>query len=280
MQHFTSETNATIEIHEWVRENIIRNRTDSDANRASAAPQCVRKRWYRNHGFKGEELQPRMSLVFMLGDLVEHAMKYLIKQANVGPDKLYKEVDFGEKVGEFPAQGRAFDIYRQEGLSIKIDGSDDVSGHPDGWGLRNSDSKWEVIEVKSSADIGYDRFARGETPDYIKQVHAIMMSSRAKELGADSARFFYWNKNTSHICDRLYQYNPAIAYEVAQEYKVAAGSEIPNRPYSGVYEMFRTKPTGRTILPWQCSYCDLVTECQTEFKRVIEKGKPIYVKEA
>lgn len=277
-------TRATAEIHQWVDEQLGR-RDVGTANRASSAPQCVKKRWFQNQGVKGEPMQPRSLIVFATGDVVEHVMKYFIAQACVGPGKLYSEVDFGRKNGTFTIQHREFDIYEQEELKISIGGVE-ISGHPDGWGKRNDDGEWELIEVKSASFQGFDKFVAGQA-EYINQVHTLLMSDKAIKLGARSARFFYMNKNQSALFDRLYHFDEVIAAQVMREYMIAAGPNQPAIPDSDgigvelekVYNR-RTKQyddTGRAILGWKCGYCEYKMKCFPNVRTDFKNGRPIFV---
>lgn len=270
---------VTQEIFSFMENSFKERENDTNVNRASAASGCVRKRWYKAHGYKGEPMQGRAYAVFLNGDLIEHAYKYLIAQACVGPDKFYSEVDFGQVVGELTLQGRQFTQYAQDTVNIDINGLK-VTGHADGWGRRNSDGQWELIEIKSSASYGFDRFKSGEIPDYIKQAHALLMSDKAQKLGAKSVRFLYMCKDTSHMFDRVFEFDVKTAELVRGEFIAAQAEDAPERPFGPIQETFRKNPTGRTVLPWQCGYCEFRAECQPNFKMEISKtGKPVFVEE-
>lgn len=273
------ETQASVEIHEWVRE-VLGDREITDANRASSAPNCIRKRWFQNQKIQGAPMQPRSLLVFALGDLVEHSFKYFISQACVGPGKLYSEVDFGEKDGTFTVQHRQFDIYKQEKVFIRMPWGLVIPGHPDGWGKRNSDGRWELIEVKSTASFGFDKFVDGEC-EYLKQINVLLMSDKAKRLGATEGRFYYQNKNTSAIYDRLYPADLSMQREIISDYRTAAEplSPPPVPRADGIgpeAETYRKAPTGRFKLGWKCSYCDYNKLCFPNAKLEFKGGKPIY----
>lgn len=275
-------TPATQQIHAWINEELGRKDVGT-ANRASSAPQCVRKRWFQNQGEPGEQMQPRSILVFATGDVVEHVYKYMIEKACVGPDKLYSEVDFGKKTGTFTIQHREFTTYEQETIITKFNDLE-IPGHADGWGKRNSDGKWELIEIKSAASYGFDDFVNGEC-GYVEQVHALMMSDKGLGLGVTSARFFFMNKNTSHIFDRLYEFDEKIAQKVELEFLAAVGDkmpDVPNDPDIGFQaETFRSKSTGKMKLGWKCSYCPYIQKCWPSAQVEFKSGKPVYyLKEA
>lgn len=268
-------TPACTQIHQWIEQNMIGERS-VDVNRASSAPKCVKQRWFLANGHEGEKLNARAIVTFGFGDLTEHWMKDLIKRACVGPDKIYSEVDFGLHKGTFTVQHREFQDYEQEHLEINVPGCPKVSAHADGWGKRNSDGQWELIEIKSSATYGFDEFVAGEVPDYIRQLHALMITDKAKALQVRSARLFYMNKNTSHIFDRLYEFDREVAKQVVREFIVAAGEAEPARP-GGDYEPVFEKKTGKLKLNWRCSYCPFTAKCWAgEAKMEFKNGKPVW----
>lgn len=277
------ESQACAEIFAWVNGELGRKEV-GHANRASSAPQCVRKRWFQNQEIPGAPMQPRSLIVFATGDVVEHVYKYFIAKACMGPGKLYSQIDFGEKDGTFTIQHKEFDIYKQETLTIVV-GGQTITGHADGWGKRNSDGQWELIEIKSSSAYGFDDFVKGEC-GYLEQTTTLLLSEKAKALGAKSFRFFYMNKNTSAIHDRLYDFNANLAKEVIREYAIAAGPDepaIPEKEGIGpepiqVYNR-KTKSydsTGQSKLGWKCSYCDYNKKCFPNAQLEFKGGKPIY----
>lgn len=248
---------------------------DINVNRASAASGCVRKRWFQRNGYEGTPMGPRAHMVFMFGDFIERISAHLIKEALVGPGKLYSDVDFGDVDGSVMIQGRELKTYKQEVLYADMGGVP-ITAHSDGFGRRNIDGKYELIEIKSASDYGFDRFKNGEMPDYIRQAHALMMTTKARELGVIGVRFFYTKKNTSHMWDRFYPFNDAIAREVIKGYQAAMADEPPPVPYPPREETFRKKPTGRRVLDWHCSYCAFTKNCH-KFELEFKAGKPVYV---
>lgn len=280
-------TQASQEIYSFIEDQLGRKEVDTNVSRASATNSCVRKNWLKHKGVQGEPLQPRMILVFGFGDLVEHWAKALIKLSCVGPGKLYSEVDFGPPTGEkFVVQHREFDVYKQEDLKVELPNIT-LSAHGDGWGKRNSDGEWEYIEVKSSSSYGFDNFVAcrdGEHLKYINQLHAVMLSDKAKKLGVRSSRLFYLNKNTSHIFDRLYQYDNEVARNMHRLALAAVGEAEPAPPYELTPEQVYNRSTktydntGRMIVPaYPCGYCEFKAHCYSEVEREFKSGKPVWV---
>jgi len=252
---------ATLKIYEFINEYLAR---DSSTNvlRASAANLCVRRRWYTKNGFEPEPMTPRKIVNFLLGDLSERCVLYFIKQALVGEGKLYSEVDFGDVLGSIHFQNKEIEIYKQKPVHwLLSDGETEVIGHADGFGRRSSDGKWELIEIKSAADYGFDKFKKEGPGDYLNQAHTLM-KARFDTVGV---RFFYLRKSTGHLYDRYFQYDPDISLRVEQEFMASIQAEIPEPPYDVLPQMKLGKPTGVYKLQWQCSYCGFMRECKKDY---------------
>lgn len=272
-----STPTATNQIYDFIADYLGRKGEDRHINRASAANYCYLRRWFQKEGYPGEALTPRKIVNFMLGDLSEHSVKYFVTQACVGPGKLYGEVDFGQEIGEFTIQnGKVIKLYSQPDLEANIAGFR-VTSHVDGWGKRNSDGKWELIEVKSAADYGFDEFKENGPGDYLKQAAVNLQTNRAKELGATEVRFFYIKKNTGHLWDRLHTIDPILAENVAEEFRLANQAERPAPPHQLAEETYRKSPTGRTVAKFPCTYCPYLTECHGAHELEFKSGRPVYV---
>jgi len=251
---------ATLEIYEHINSDM--SRKDSDhVNRASAATMCVKRRWYQRKGTVGKPLTPRKIVNFLLGDLTEKVLAHFIHQANVGPGKMYSEVDFGKVTGTFEFNDYTFNLYKQDTVHTKI-GDIDVTGHADGYGKRNSDGKWELIEIKSAANYGFKLFKELGPEDYLKQAHVLMASDKCKELGITEVRFFYLRKETGNLYDRLHAWDEAMWEGVKEDYRTSAGDDEPPAPYGKEPILFRKKPTGEWGVNWRCSYCPYMDTCQ------------------
>lgn len=264
---------ATYEIYNYINEYLGRKQ-DTHVNRASSASMCFKRRWYQKNNYAATPLTPRKLVNFLLGDLSEKTMQHFIKEGCVGSGKLYSEVDFGKEIGSFNIQGKKIAVYDQPDLTARI-GEIEVTAHVDGWGLRNSDKRWELIECKSAADYGFDSFVSNGPGDYLKQSTVNMSTYKAMELGVSSVRFFYLKKNTGHLWDKVFHFDEELFEDIVQEYKIANSKEEPKRPYVPVMEKFRGKPTGRKILPWQCAYCSYTSTCwKNEASLEFKNGKP------
>lgn len=264
---------ATNQIYAFIGEYLGR-RDSTGINRASSAPRCYKARWYQAKGFQGEALTPRAIVNFTLGDLSEHTVKYFISKGCVGPGKLYSEVNFGNPIGAFTVQnGKEITLYDQETLTAQV-GEIVVTAHVDGWGKRNADGCWELIEVKSAADYGFEEFKENGPGAYLKQAAVCLMTGKAQELGAKQVRYFYLKKNTGHLWDRLHDIEELLIRDVVEEYAIANGEDEPKAPYVATPETFRSKPTGRFVFPWQCGYCAFIKDCHPTVEMEIKNGKP------
>lgn len=262
------------QIYTLISQNLAREESGS-VLRASAAnnPSC--KRWFQNSGFPAEVMTPRAILNFTLGDLTEHTLAYFVKQC-VGPGKVYSEVDFGESIGTMTIQNKAIESYAQQTVTIEFNGLK-ITGHADGWGKRQSDGKWELIEFKSCSSYSYGEFERTGPGDYLNQAHALLMSDKAKSLDCKEVRFVFLKKETGHIFDVLCPFDESIAAQVRTAFLESVQEAFPGRKVLPDEQTFRGKPTGKSKLNWKCSYCPYMKTCwgdsiTTEF----EKGKPVH----
>lgn len=269
---------ATLQIYQFIEDYLARKEHDTHVNRASAASLCPKRRWFQRNGFKGETLSPRKIVNFTLGDLTEHVVKFFILKGCVGPGKLYSSVDFGTPTGKFTVQGnKVIEIYDQEDLIANIAGIE-VTAHADGWGRRNSDGKFELIEVKSAADYGFDSFKENGPGDYLKQAHVNMRTNKGIELGVNETRFFFLRKSTGHLWDRLHFFDTNLFEKIKKEFISANEKKEPQTPYGPVFETFRGKPTGRQVLPFPCGgYCPYTKKCFDNFTVEFKNNKPKYI---
>lgn len=255
---------ATLQIYNEI-EISLKGEENGNVLRASAASLCVRRRWYQRNGYVGSPLTPRKIVNFLLGDLSERTLVHFIKKGCVGHGKIYSEVKFGDPLGKIQFQGRDIEIYKQHTMSFELQGNT-ITGHADGFGKRNIDGQWELIEIKSAADYGFQSFQKDGPGDYLKQAHALMLTKECRELDIKTVRFFYLRKSTGHLWDRAFHYDELIAEDVRRSFLLSAGDMIPVAPYDYVEAKIRGKPTGRTTVPWQCQYCGFLKECKGEYE--------------
>ncbi len=261
---------ATLQIYDFIGKSLEKPKEDINVNRASSATNCPKRRWYQRTGVQGTPLTPRKLMNFMLGDLVEMVTLHFIKEACVGPGKLYSEVDFGEVVDDVRVNDKVLKTYKQKTLTTKVDDLV-VTCHADGFGKRNSDGEWELIECKSSANWGFQTFKSDGPEDYLNQSHTCMSSEEAKMMGVKSVRYFYMRKETGHIWDRLFYFDPVLWENVRKDFlRVMQPEEMP-APYQLVPEMQSNgrgkprTPTGKMIAQFPCTYCPYLENCKGKF---------------
>jgi hypothetical protein len=249
---------GTLQIYQYIADYLKRD-SDNNVNRASAANMCPKRRWYQRKGFEGEAITPRKMLNFLFGDLVERVQLFFIGNGCVGPGKLYSEVDFGESLGSIQFQGKDLILYKQKSMSFEFNGLT-VTGHADGFGKRNSDGLWELIEIKSASDFGYENFKKKGPEDYLRQSHALMMMNESRLRGVKSVRFFFQKKSTGHTWDQLHKWVDDTGKKVLSDYMVASGEQEPVAPYDFV------EKKGKKALQWYCEYCPYKRPCKGEFE--------------
>lgn len=262
---------ATLQIYKYIGEHLERKK-DTHINRASSASVCYKRRWFQKNGYVGTPLTPRKSVNFLLGDLAERTIIYFIKNGLVGDGQIYSEVRFGKEIGSVKIQGRDIAIHEQEELVADIGGIQ-FTCHIDGIGRRNSDGQFEIIEIKSASNYGFDDFKINGPGNYLNQGHVAMRTSKAIELGVNSIRYYYLLKNTGHIFDRLFYYDQAIMDKVIHEARLANQSKEPDKPdYGFTNEMTgqgrgkKKIESGRKLVNFPCTYCSFTAHCYPGLK--------------
>jgi hypothetical protein len=111
--------------------------------------------------------------------------------------------------------------------------------------------------MKSAAPYGFDSFKKIGPEDYLKQSHVLMRTDRAIELGVEQVRFFYLKKDTGHMWDGLFDFDPILWAEVISDYAIAQNSEgVPPSPHS-----LKTDKKGRQVAQFPCTYCPFLEQC-------------------
>lgn len=259
---------ATLQIYEFIGQVLQKDKSKASlnpTNRASSASLCWKRRWFQRKNYAEDALAPRKQVNFLLGDLSERVLLYFISRACVGPGKLYSQVDFGKVKGSITFNGHEMQIYQQEDLEADLDGIK-VSAHADGFGKRNSDGQWELIECKSAANYGFDDFKVKGPKDYLKQACVLMRTNKALKLHVNSVRFFYLRKETGHLWDQLYYFDPLLYQDVVNEFKASNSDTEYPAPYPLVKEMKGIKGTGRYYATFPCTYCPYLRHCHGNYE--------------
>jgi hypothetical protein len=244
---------ATLQIYEYIHTYLGRE-DSTHINRASSATLCPKRRWYQKNGCKGESLTPRKVVNFLQGDLAERSLKFFVEKGCVGPGKLYSEVNFGTVTGSLFFQNKEIIIHEQESLTAKV-GRFKFTAHVDGWGRRNIDNKWELIEFKSAANYGFSEFKKSGPKDYLKQAHVAMQTTKGRDLRVSEVRFFYLRKETGHLWDSLYHFDRDLWREILEEAKIANGKKEPKAPF----------PKYGNTVKFPCTYCPYLKHCHGEY---------------
>lgn len=235
--------------------------------RISNAAQCTRKMAYQAVcPHLAEEDGPRLILGRMFGDEVHDMIR----------DCLYPVLTDVEKRVEF---------------SFTVDDEAyNIGGHIDGILILPGEEP-RLLEIKSISDIGFDllQYAEGDKYQHIEETYRASHAAYRKALGMTKSVFLFVNKNTSHTLwveapeadDEL-----ALSVAVSRWYTVScwlrtrtdeAAPPEQMRDHNPMAETKRKKPTGRTVLPWNCSYCRFVRACWPKARLDLETGKPVYV---
>lgn len=269
-----------------------------DSIRLSGSGSCARKLAYQHLNFvarknglsniyEPEPANPRMFLVFQMGDLVEAALK----------DWLRKSKSLFMPTG------------KDDTVLCSVDGVS-IPGHPDGI-FQEPDGTLSVVDFKSISSIGFDAVEEeGPRYDNVCQVTAYMNA-----LGLHQGRLLYYSKNTSHLISWRFTYSLQLWQQIEKRFRSAMKATpdtLPDREYApteetewvrGTKQLGLKLPgdldgdgmriterktsgywrsTGREILTFPCSYCAFKKDCYGKDRVVMELDgdKPVFVVEA
>ena len=240
--------------------------------RLSSAGRCARQTAYKLHNFESEPLSARRLRTFEYGHQTEAAIRKWAADAGVEILDAQKEVvlDCGD------------------GLL--------VPGHIDGRFVVDG-VNWH-LEVKSISTDGFLRAAAGG-PDYsyVATANAYMEAD-----GVSHTLFIFMDKNDQDLCESVVLPKPDLVEEVKRRFHRIAASKpdaLPDREHAPVAEKGAWrggaapagtppelvtkkgwyKPSGRKVLPWECSYCDYKRQCWGVGEPEFAGGKPVWVVE-
>lgn len=192
---------------------------------------CKRQLWYTiNKPELGEELPPWVRIKFLFGDILEHMLLFLAREA-------------GHKV-------------EGEQDQIVING---VKGH------RDAVIDGRVVDVKSASSYSFKKFATHSLADddafgYIDQLGGYLAGSSDDPLVVDKdvASFLAIDKTLGHIALDTYP-STGVDYErLVEETKVIlANPQPPERAFTDVPE----GKSGNRKLGTACSYCAFKHTC-------------------
>ncbi len=246
MTNITTEENKSKSIVGSILSGITQERDSQEKwspLRMSNSGKCARAIAYQYHNFPAEPLSSRALMVFRLGHTIESEVKALIAKYC----------------------GHLNITYPKDTIMFEVCGKK-IGGHVDG--LIDSDG---VLEVKSINGMRFKFLDREGIPqDYRKQANSYM-----KATGRKYTLFVFYCKDTSHLREIVFNYDPEMDKEIQARFL----SVISSTPYSLPPREYIPLKSGQ--LPWQCSYCSYNQHCWPDYELKFSKdNKPQYVKKA
>jgi len=233
-------------IIDQILQGIVNERKDETHRsplRMSNSGKCAKAIAYQYHGFPSEPLPPRSLMVFRLGHTIESEVKELIK-------KYCSNLNI---------------TYPTATISYEVHGKL-IEGHVDGF--IDDDG---ILEVKSINGMRFKMLDREGIPaDYVDQAISYM-----KATGRKYVLFLFYCKDTSHLKEMFFHYQPEIFKEIEARFSSVIKSTKDNLP-AREYE-----PLKSGQLPWNCSYCSFTAICWPDYELKFDKNnKPQWVKKA
>jgi hypothetical protein len=201
---------------------------------------CTRSLWYDINGDEqSEKLTSETKLKFIVGDVVEAVILYLVKESGHEVTDQQKEIEIDGIVGHIDAV---------------IDG--------------------ELVDVKSSSSYGMRKFKEGTLPQDDPFGYCSQISGYANAMGKKTGTFLAFDKSAGDLA--LYTYKD-IEDSTDRIKKVRADTtceEPPERAFNAVLE----KKTGKKKLGINCSYCSHKKTCWDDVGLEIKfkNGRPLF----
>jgi len=229
-------------IVEAVRRQLWMSTSDrkSSLRMSNLGKPCTRALWYDIKGtHEAEPLSPQTKLKFMVGDVVEAVILYLVKEAGHTVEDQQKEVQIDGIKGHIDA---------------RIDGV--------------------LTDVKSSSSYGMKKFKNGTLPDddpfgYISQI-----SGYANAMGDDRGTFLAFDKSNGELATYTHT-DLEDTQKRIRVVRMALGHDVPpERPFESVLD----RASKRQKLALNCSYCSHKKECwKTEDVNLeFKSGRPVW----
>lgn len=229
-------------------DHILKTITEEESEREFSSPlrmsssgKCQRAIAYQLHKFEAEPLSARARMVFRLGDTVEAEIKALLRK--------YPSDKFKISIPE-----------QQKELSYKIEGVE-IKGHIDGMVIEPEPM---VFEVKSINTLGFARIGREGVPNNYRD----QACSYMRALNVTKTLFLFYNKDTSHITEIIYEFEPDRWAKIKDRFSNVIKSTKENLPE----REFGPNEDGK--LPWECGYCAYSKYCWVAETVFNKKGKP------
>ena len=208
---------------------------------------CRRQLWYKiNKPELGEPLPPWVRIKFLFGDILEHMLLFLAREA-------------GHKV-------------EGEQDQIVVNG---VKGH------RDAVVDGRLVDVKSASTYSFKKFkdhtlAEDDPFGYIDQLGGYMAGSRSDPLVTehDVASFLAIDKTLGHITLDTYPVPDKDYEQVSEEIKAQLKlPEPPPRAYTDVPD----GKSGNRKLGTACSYCEFRRHCHPGLSAWSYASGPVYL---
>lgn len=245
---------------------------------------CARKSRLTFDGCERDEIKARTLLKFLLGDIVELSVLGIAKLA-------------GLQIG---ANNIDLSIMGRDGIAVPV--------HPDG--LLYEGGKTRNLEIKSCDSRTFDRWIEQGGPNddwgYRTQASVEIQAEREAGFEVDETCFIAVSTGSRQgsIGEWIVPFEPEKVEQWHERRAIRQRVELPMVPFQAEAEkrFFRGKPspddqgvivrfdkngkaygydklTGRSILPFQCSYCDYKTtgDCWPGAVMEVQDGKPVWI---
>lgn len=230
--------------------------------RMSSGGQCVRKLWYRYNGVEGEPLGARVINTFLMGDICEVGLSILGRLAGWQL--------MGKPDGE-------------DEIKISLPDGSEIKGHPDDVLYVPEEKEYYLIEYKTMSEYGFREFEKNGIDD--AWGYKTQISLYCKALGFKKCILIGMCKNTGHLADQVIEMDQSLVNAAIARWTRILNSpkEIPDREYHPVKETKYNRstrsydPTGRMILPFQCSYCPFKFSCYKNLQVDTSGSKPVFL---
>lgn len=276
-------TPVTMSIYQGVMDDQNKIRSNN-INRPSSTGKCARALWYQKNEYEATPIAGRAHLNFMAGNIGEHVMIHFIKKYCVGEGKPFKQIICGEPIRSFWISGEEVWQYKQIETKTILPSGIELPGSID-FMVQYQDDSWAIGDCKTASDYGFNEVKKENDPgDYKYQANCYMYSDIGVKYNVTKFLFVYMRKTTGHIYDFTINQDINIFNEIDRKMIIANSGLVPDREYEPEVETYYKKPTGRKILPWQCSYCAFNSHCWPRAKKDFKKDqfgnyKPVLVVE-
>lgn len=220
------------ELGDQLKKRLIRSEHQQrDKISLSGIGQCIRKQWYRAHGYQGEKLEPWTHIKFIYGDLIEALVVCLAKMA-------------GHEV-------------RGEQDVLYVEG---VKGH------RDAVIDGHTVDIKSASKYGFQKFVDGTVAASDSFGYIDQLTAYTEGASDDVDKSASYNLAVAKEMGKLALFElkaddmPDIKARV-RDVVAACGSDTPpDRPYAPLAD----GKSGNMKLGVACAYCPHQGECWKE----------------